>query len=203
MYLAFFLTRRVSTHDVLAHKLVVQICEEIYHYPKIWVSYDLTQQEKDDLDRNQNNSRSYAYIAAAFAGILVMGLFMGLLVLLLAFMDWLEDHCSILHKLITRTAHFVVTSPSRSYRMFRRQLALRAFLVITIFYGHYIAGVSYAVFRLYQYRHRIEKFNQQEFQGNQWSFGQITAMVAYVPVGYDVLISVIGQSQFFIHRIVF
>ena len=190
MYLDYFLNHRVSTPDVLPYQLVVKTCQEVFHYPNVWVNYDLTQQEEDDYNKQENSSSSYIYLAAY---ILATGLFVGFFVVCSLLMEWLEEHCKPLHKLISGIVHFIVTSPSKAYKLFREHRLLRAFLVITVFSGHYIAGTSYAVFRLYQYRSRIEKFNQQEFQGNQWSFGQITAIVAYLPVGYDLLFSIAGR----------
>ena len=185
MYLAYFLSRRVSTPDVLPYKLVVETCQEVFHYPSLWVNYDLTQQEKDDMNKQENSSTNYIIVLASmFGSMLAIGLLLGLLFL---------GYCEPLHRLISGTVHFIVTSPSRAYKLFRAHRLLRAFLVITVFSGHYIVGTSYAVFRLYQYRARIEKFNQQEFQGNQWTFGQITAIVAYLPVGYDLLLSIAGR----------
>ena len=194
MYLVYFLSTRVSTPDVLPYKLVVNTCQEVFHYPSVWVNYDLTQQEQDDYDK-QENSHSNDVILAAYMGgsILAIALFVGFIVLSIILMEWLEDHCKPLHRLISATVRFISTSPSKAYKLFREHRLLRAFLVITIFSGHYIAGTSYAVFRLYQYRSRIEKFNQQEYQGNQWTFGQITAIVAYLPVGYDLLFSIAGR----------
>lgn len=193
IYLDFFLSHRVSGHDAPAYKLVVQICEETFQYPKVWVNYDYTQKEKDDLRKSENDPKNYASLAAIPAGILAIGVLMGIMVLTMSFMDWLDRRCKPLHRFISSVWNFIVTSPSRAYKLFRKHRLLRAFLVVSIFYGHYIAGVSYAVFRLYQYRYRIKEFNQAAFQGNQWSFGQITAVVAYVPVGYDILISIAGQ----------
>ena len=193
IYLDFFLSHRVSGHDALAYKLVVQICEETFQYPKVWVNYDSTDQEKDDLRKSDNDPKNYAYLAAIPASILAIGVLMGIMILVDFFMDWLDRRWKSLHRFISSVWIFIVTSPSRAYKLFRKYRLLRAFLVVSIFYGHYIAGVSYAVFRLYQYRSRIKEFNQAAFQGNQWSFGQITAVVAYVPVGYDILISIAGQ----------
>ena len=194
MYLVYFLGHRVSTPDVLPYKLVVKTCQEAFHYPSLYVNYDLTQQEIDEANK-QDDSRSDSIIMAAYTvgSFLAMGLFVGLLYLSLILMDWLEDHCKPLHKLICGTVRFIVTSPSKAYKLFRDHRFLRAFLVITFFSGHYIAGTSYAVFRLYKYRSRIEQFNQQEFQGNQWTFGQITAIIAYLPIGYDLLLSIAGR----------
>ena len=194
MYLAYFLSYRIPTPDVLPYKLVVKTCQEVFHYPNVWVNYDLTQQEKDDSNKQENSSLNYVIVVASVAGsILAIGLLLGLIVLSLLLMEWLEDHCKPLYRLITGIVHFLVTSPSKAYKSYREHRLLRAFLVITVFCGHYIAGTSYAVFRLYQYRSRIEKFNQQGFQGNQWTFGQITATVVYLPFGYDVLFSIAGR----------
>ena len=194
MYLAYFLSHRVSTPDVIPYKLVVKTCQELFRYPSVWVNYDLTQKERDDWNKQQHSSSDSIIAAASIAGsILAIGVLLGLFVLGFLLMEWLEDHCKPLHRLISGIVHFIVTSPSKAYKSFRRHRSLRAFLVITVFSGHYIAGTSYAVFRLYQYRSRIEKFNQQEFQGNQWSFGQITAIIAYLPVGYDLLFSIAGR----------
>lgn len=194
MYLAYFLGDRVSTPDVLPYKLVVTTCQEVFHYPSLYVNYDLTQQEIDEANE-QDNSRSNNIIVAAWTvgSFLAVGLSLGLIYLSFILMEWLEHHCKPLHKLISGTIHFIVTSPSKAYKLFREHRLLRAFLVITVFSGHYIAGTSYAVFRLYKYRSRIEQFNQQEFQGNQWTFGQITAIIAYLPIGYDLLLSIAGR----------
>ncbi len=194
MYLDYFLSHRVSTPDVLPYKLVVKTCQEVFHYPSVWVNYDATQQEKDDAEKQENNSSNGIIVAASMGGsILAIGLLLGLLFLYYILMEWLEDHCKPLHILIRGIVHFIATLPSRAYKLFREHRLLRAFLVITIFSGHYIAGTSYATFRLYQYRSRIETFNQQVFQGNQWTFGQTTAVVAYLPVGYDLLFSIAGR----------
>ena len=194
MYMNYFLSHRVSTPDVLPYKLVVKTCQEVFRYPSVWVNYDYTQQEQDDYAKQENSSWNYIILAATVGGgILAMGLFVGLLVFSVILMEWLEGHCKPLHRLISGIVRFIITSPSKAYKLFREHRLLRAFLVITIFSGHYIAGTSYAVFRLYQYRSRIEKFNQQHFQGNQWTFGQITAIVAYLPVGYDLLFSIAGR----------
>ncbi len=194
MYLDYFLSHRVSTPDVLPYKLVVKTCQEVFHYPSVWVNYDSTQQEIDDSEKQENSSTNYITVAASVAGsFLGVGLIVGLMFLYYILMEWLEDHCKPLHRLIRGIKHFIATSPSRAYKLFRSHRLLRAFLVITFFSGHYIAGTSYAVFRLYQYRSRIEKFNQQQFQGNQWTFGQITAVIAYLPVGYDLLFSIAGR----------
>lgn len=194
IYLAYFLSHRVSTPDVLPYKLVVKTCQEVFHYPSLWVNYSLTQKEKDDSNKQENSSSNYIILAISMGGsILAIVLLLGLIVLSYILMAWLEDHCKPLHRLISGIKHFIVTSPSRAYKLFWEHRLLRAFLVITVFSGHYIAGTSYAVFRLYQYRSRIEKFNQQEFQGNQWTFGQITAIIAYLPVGYEFLLSIAGR----------
>ena len=194
MYLAYFLTRRVSTPDVLPYKLAVKTCQEVFHYPSLWVNYDLTQQEKDDSHKQDNSPLNYLYVFASLVGsVLALGLLLGLCILSYILMEWLEEHCKPLHRLISGIGRFIITSPSKAYKSFQEHRLLRAFLVITVFSGHYIAGTSYAVFRLYQYRSRIEKFNQQEFQGNQRTFGQITAIVAYLPIGYDILFSIAGR----------
>lgn len=194
MYMVYFLSHRVSTPDVLPYKLVVKTCQEDFRYPSVWVNYNLTQQERDDYVKQVNSSSNYIILAATVGGsILSMGLFVGLLVFSVILIEWLEEHCKPLHKLISGIVRFIITSPSKAYKLFREHRLLRAFLVITVFSGHYIVGTSYAVFRLYQYRSRIEKFNQQQFQGNQWTFGQITAIVAYLPVGYDLLFSIAGR----------
>ena len=194
MYLVYFLSHRVFTPDVLPYKLVVKTCQENFHYPSLWVNYDFTQQERDDSEKQESSPSNYIFMVASIAGsILALGLLLGLFVLSFILMDWLEEHCKRLHRLIRGIIHFIVTSPSKAYKLFREHCLVRAFLVITVFSGHYVAGTSYAVFRLYQYRSRIEEFNQQEFQGNQWTFGQITAIIAYLPVGYDFLLSIASQ----------
>ena len=198
LYLAFFFGHRVSVADGPAYEVVVKTCQDVYHYPSVYINYDYDNRNEEKKSYGQSLKDALPAIGGGFGGLILVLLLSRLLSVFFDIWERLEKHC----KLLTQIIAFVVLSPYKTYKAILFTYSwlkrpanrpIRAFLIITIFYGHYVAGAAYSIYRLFHFRYRLRRFSQQEFEGNEWGFGQITAVVAYVPVGFDFFISFVGK----------
>lgn len=55
--------------------------------------------------------------------------------------------------------------------------------------------ISMTLFELFRQRTQLQKATGGEYADNQWGFGQVMSVMAWVPVVQDILISIIGTSR--------